>query len=283
MASKLSELTSQAYRQQYNNLKRSANSQDPSLLLQFILNKEAKVSTKTNNLNSIISLMKAGEIDSKGIEELREARDKLQEEVKRAVAKDNLGKYRAKVANIHIEDLDRLLELLYIHRNDDTASKEDYLLFSLMWPQPLRNDLQDITLCSNYKNRSQTNCLYLPKDKSKNGELRINEHKTTSRGGEPIVRPLNKFQTTSARELFADGRTYLFQTRSGQPLSSSGMSNKINALTNKWLKVPLTSTALRKIYYSGKYRKLMNEMRDDAKQLGHSIEVAQSHYLDNKR
>lgn len=282
MSSQVSRYT---YLKQYSNLTKSADSKEPDNLLKYIQNKDVKTSTKANNLNAIISLMKDGIIEDKGIDKLREQRDEYQKEIKEQLKGDNLGKYRDRVDRIHMEHLDSMLSKLFIHHKDDLESAEDWLLFSLMWPHPLRNDLQEISLCTNYRNRGKSNCIYLPKNINRTAELRINEHKTTSRGGDPIVRELSPDQAAIAKHLFADGRQFLFQGRDGKSLSSSAFTHRLANLTKKWLGIPLTSTALRKIFLTGKYRDIKNmihkQQQIDAKKMGQSVHVQNSNYIDN--
>jgi hypothetical protein len=277
-----SEISQKAYEKQYGQLCKAAKSTDPTVLLEHILSKPVKETTKANNLNSIISLVKAGKLPEDGVEELRKARDELHIQIKKNVEADNAGKYRSKVDSVRSNHLNSMLSKLFVHRFDDTQSAEDWLLFSLMWPHPLRNDLQEITLCKNFKSRGKSNCIYIPKKASATGQLLINEHKTTSRGGDPIVKPLDSFQTQIAKQLFADGRTYLFQNKNGQSLSSSGFTNRLSKLTEKWLGIPISSTALRKIFLSNRYSSIKTQMREDAKLMGHSTGMQSSHYIDNK-
>lgn len=274
-----SQTTKDAYIKQYNTLCNAIGSDEPLKLLKYIQTRNTSVRTKTNNLNSIIGLMKSGDIPKSHENELKKARDQYQLEIRQLVAKDNLGKYRTKVESVTIEHLDKMLESLYRHRGDDIQSAENYLLFSLMWPLPMRNDLMEITKCSNIKNKINGNCIYLPKSKNRLAELHINDHKTSTRGGHPIVKTLNSDQTQIARELFADGRTYLFPSNNGRPLSSSGLSNRLGALTKHYLGTPITATALRKIHWTHTYSDLKNQMNKDAKQMGQSSNVGISHYL----
>ena len=271
-----------AYEKQYNQICNAAGSSDPAKLLEFILAKPVKNTTKANNLNSIISLAKAGEITDKGLEPLKEARDKLQLEIKKSVEQDNTGKYRSKVDRVKEHHLNSMLSKLFIARLDDVQSAEDWLLFSLIWPYPLRNDLQEIVLCRNAKEKSKSNCIYLPKKSGSTATLYINEHKTTSRNGEPIVKPLDVHQTEIVKKLFSDGRTYLFNGKNGKSLTTSGFTNRLSRLTEKWLGIPITSTALRKIYLTDRYKGIKEQMKEDAKKMGQSVAVQQSHYVDNK-
>jgi hypothetical protein len=205
----------------------------------------------------------------------------MQAAIRSAVSEDNQGKYREKIDKVHIEDIDSLLSRLKLDRDKSESNLEDYVLLSLMWPAPSRNDLQEIVLCNNYRNRGKTNCIYLPKKAGETGELRISFHKTTSRGGKPIIRKLDADTTDAVRKLFSDGRTYLFGTKNGSPLSSSGFSHKLSNLFDSYLSVKLSSTALRKIYLSGKYRGIKQQMKRDSKLMGHSEKIQASHYIDN--
>jgi len=281
MSDSVAKISKATYLQSYLSMVKRAGTEDALELMNHILNKDGKDTTKANNLNTIIALAKSGDINS-DVTELKSKRDELQKSIRKNSEDDNMGKYREKMERVHIEDIDQLLSRLTVRRNDSSDSLEDYVLLSLMWPAPLRNDLQEISLCTNYRNRGKENCIYLPKNQQKQAELRINEHKTTSRGGKPIVKILNPEQTEAIRKLFSDGRQYLFSNSQGQAMSSASFSNKLSKLFKDALGVPLTSTAMRKIYLSGKYRGIRQRMKADSLRMGHSVKTQQSHYIDNK-
>ena len=281
MSDSVAKISKATYIQSYLSMVKNAGTEDPIDLMNYILNKDAKDTTKANNLNTIIALAKSGDIVAH-VTDLKSKRDELQKSIRKNSLDDNMGKYREKLERVHIEDIDQLLSRLTVRRNDSSDSLEDYVLLSLMWPAPLRNDLQEISLCTNYRNRGKENCIYLPKNQQKQAELRINEHKTTSRGGKPIVKILNDEQTEAIRKLFSDGRQYLFSNSQGQAMSSASFSNKLSKLFKDALGVPLTSTAMRKIYLTGKYRGIRQKMKSDSLRMGHSMKTQQASYIDNR-
>jgi hypothetical protein len=89
--------------------------------------------------------------------------------------------------------------------------------------------------------------------------------------------------TNDIKRLTSDGRKYLFVNIKGDPLSSSSFTHKLNRIFMKRFGVPISSTLIRKIYLTGKYGKVLEEMKDDSKVMGHSLGTQQKIYIRNKK
>jgi hypothetical protein len=88
--------------------------------------------------------------------------------------------------------------------------------------------------------------------------------------------------TADLKKLTGDGRTYLFTDRTGKPYTSSSFTHRLNSVFQKHIGQKLSSTLLRKIYLTDKYKdykKVKSEMESDAKQMGHSVATQQEHYV----
>ena len=69
--------------------------------------------------------------------------------------------------------------------------------------------------------------------------------------------------------------THLLIKKSGVPFKT----RDIQMTLNKILKKKISSTMLRSIYLSGKYKDVMEDMKDDATSMGTSLGVVQSNYI----
>jgi hypothetical protein len=268
------------YLKSYIALLKKANSDNPADILQYINEQPIKDRTKHNYLNSIVSLHKHNPALIKGdITAVKQARDELQREINKSVKEDNITeKQRAIMDKVEWRDIEALQEKLNKDKAESSGALEDYILLCLMNP-PLRNDLQEVRVSRNRRD-CKDNCIYIPAK----GQvvLNIRDHKTTSRGGKPIIRKLDEALGNDIKKLVADGRTHLFVDRQGKPFSSSSFTHKLNKLFSKHLDVPLSSTLLRKIYLTDKYsntKSIQKEMAQDAAQMGHSVATQQNNYV----
>jgi integrase len=276
--------SAELYLKSYIALIKKANTDDPQQLLNYIASQDLKDRTKHNYLNAIVSLHKHNPSLVKGdVAIIKKERDRLQREINKAVKADNItDKQRAVMDKIDWADIEALLEKLKKQKDDSKEALEDYILLALMNP-PLRNDLQEVRV-SHSRQDCKDNCILVPKAKGQT-TLYIRDHKTTSRGGKPIIRKLDEGLARDVKELVADGRSHLFVDRKGQPFTSSAFTHKLNKLFLKHLQQPISSTLLRKLYLTSKYgdvKKRMNAMKADADQMGHSVQTQQTNYVDGE-
>jgi len=266
-------------------LMKKAKTEDAVELMGWIMKQNTKLRTKHNYLNSIVSVdkMKPGFIKG-DISKVKDERDKLQTEINATVKENNItDKQKEVMDNIKWDDVVGLSEKLNEAKGNSPKALEDYLLVALMNP-PLRNDLQEIRVSRNGRD-CKDNCVFVPKNKKGTAKLFIRDHKTTSRGGEAIVRPLSLEITHDIQKLVGDGRSHLFSDRSGKPYTSSSFTHRLNGIFKKHLGYNVSSTLLRKMYLTDKYKdykKVQVEMAEDAKQMGHSVGTQQNHYVGNE-
>jgi hypothetical protein len=177
-------------------------------------------------------------------------------------------------------DIENLIKKLEDNKGESKGALEEHILLELMNP-PMRNDLQEIDIVTKKKD-CDGNCIYIPPKGFVT--LYIKDHKTTSRGGEPIIRELEKTLSDDVRKLVKDGRKFLFVDRSGKGYTSSAFTHYFKRIFQKHLGVAMSSTILRKIYLTskyGSYKKKVKEMEQDAVQMGHSVETQQNNYVDS--
>ena len=270
------------YLSSFINLIKQAGSDDLDDILKYIENKQIKDRTKHNYLNAIVSIHKHNPSLIKGnIEPLKKMRDDLQKKINEAVKNDNItDKQRDAMDKVSWSDIENLFKKLEEKKGESKSAMEEHILLQLMNP-PMRNDLQEIDIVKN-KNKCDGNCIYVP-PKGKI-TLFIKDHKTTSRGGEPIIRVLDKTLSDDIRSLIKDGRKFLFVDRSGKGYTSSAFTHYFKRIFQKHLGVAMSSTILRKIYLSdkyGNYKKKVKEMEEDAVQMGHSVATQQNNYVDS--
>ena len=65
------------------------------------------------------------------------------------------------------------------------------------------------------------------------------------------------------------------------PMSRNAISQLLLKTSKKLMDKNISSTMIRKIYLSSKYGKMKEEMKEDAKMMGHSVATAQKVYTKN--
>lgn len=261
---------------------KEAGTEDLDKVLKFVMDSDKKTRTKHNKLNAIISVAKHSPDTIDGdITAIKKARDKLQKEINDSVNDNNLNERQSAVLDkVTMKDIYDLKDKLESDKDKSGRDLENYVLLSLMIP-PLRNDLQDVKISRGDKPpKGKINTIHVPSS----GEvtLSIKDHKTTSRGGKPIVRTLDNALSDDIRQLVSDKRSHLFINKNGLPLSDSAFSHRFGDMMKKYTGHNITSTILRKIYLSDKYgdvKKKASEMKKDAQDMGHSVETQQKYYV----
>lgn len=266
---------------------KEAGSEDTKKILQHILNKNVKLNTKANLLNAIISVARHQPHLVKNLDDFTIERDKIQKLIKLERDNDNQNEKQRSISDsVKWSDIENVLETLKANKDNSKRDLEDYILLALMIP-PLRNDLQEIKICKNKKELTKLNCIFL---NGNTAVLRINHHKTTSRGGKPIIKEIDEELTDDIRTLISDGRTHLFVNKNGEPFKQSNFTQKIEKLFEKHLHHKIGVTMLRKLYHTAntaedmeKLEELQEKIDKKAKQMGHSIGVIKSNYIDNTK
>lgn len=285
----MTSISQKTYLQNFLYLVRKAGSSDLDKIKKYIEESDKTASTKLNYYNSIISLLKLDPSLIKGDPRpIKEARDSIQQQINIDREKNNITpKQKKAMEGISHDDIIKLINDLKEKKNESTEALENYLMVKLIYDGGvLRNDLMDISLCKKKQDalKYKKNCIYIPTSKSKEATIYIHEYKTSGSQqfqGKPIIRNLDVDTTNDIREMMKDNRKYLFVNRKGEPLSSSSYSTKLGQIFKEKLGIPVSSTILRKIYHTHRYKELMDNMKTDAGNMGHSINTIQKNYIAN--
>jgi site-specific recombinase XerD len=279
-----------SYLQTFLYLVRKCGSSDLEKIKKYIEESNKSDSTKLNYYNSIISLQKLDPTLIKdNLDDIKKARDELQQKITDNRSKNNITpKQKEIINNISNDDIIKLISELNEKKNTNKQALEDYLMLKLLYDGGvLRNDLMSIEITNNKHEATKTdkNLIYLPISNKGLATIYINEFKTSNSPqfkGKPIIRKLDKQTTQDIRNLIEnDNRNYLFINNQGRPLSSASYSTKISKIIKNNLGFPASSTILRKIYHTHKYKNMMDEMKKDGGQMGHSPQIIQSCYIAN--
>ena len=71
----------------------------------------------------------------------------------------------------------------------------------------------------------------------------------------------------------------LFKTSTGKALTRTELSKVLLKFSEKYMGKKISTTLLRKIYLSGKYSNIKDEMEADAKMMGNSVATQQAVYV----
>ena len=283
----LRKITTEQYKKNYDYLVREAGSKDYNDLLKYIMSKQTKLATTLNYLNTIVSLAKNDpDLFTGDIKNLTEKRNDLSDERRKALSEDNLTKRQRDILEkVTLNDVNGMLEKLKEVKDNSTKDLEDYLMLALMLPLPLRNDLQDIKIVDKRTDLKKLNGIWIPKIKNKLAVLRITEHKASDRPGNgPIERELDADLTADVKEFVRRNsvlgkREYLFADKDGNPYSSSAFCHKFQRLFKRHLGVPFSSSTLRKLYWSAENKEIIDDLKQKARGMGHSLQTAMRHYV----
>jgi hypothetical protein len=278
----LSNATKQHYLTTYLNLIKRFGTKNPTKLATSIDASTLKPNTKLSMLNSIIGTKALDSSLVRGdMSRVEAIRNRLDTARKEALVVNNLNENQSSVmSRVSENDLINMVEKMNQVKNESTKNLEDYIVMRLMTQFQPRNDLQEIRIVRNQTDLTKwPNVIYLSARKAPPNKsyILIREHKTGRLG--PIEFKLDDDLTTDIKRLVRDRRNYLFISRNGEPLSTSNFTNWIKAITQKNLGTPLSSTLIRKIYYSNKYSDILEDLTNDAKRHGHSVKVASDHYI----
>lgn len=271
------------YIQTYLSLVKKANSEKLDDIYNHIVNSRVKDTTKLNYLNSIISLKKIDPSLVKGdLTDVSELRDKLNIKLDKARSENNITAGQAPaMEKISIDDLHDFVDELDKKKDESLRALEDYILIAMMVNYPLRNDLQEVKL-TNHKADLKTplNAIFVPK--SGNAILSLKEYKTAKTYGDLNIPMSDKISDAIRKLVKSDTfRKHLFVNKDNKPLTSSAFTHRLNKIFMDKFGVPASSTIIRKIYLSGKYKDVVEEMEKDAKMMGHSISTQQKVYVSN--
>lgn len=270
------------YMSTYKMLKEKSKSDNINDIIEYIKNSDVKITTKRNYLNSIISLDKHGKIKIDDINFIKNYRDGISNFIKNKIDNgENLNEAQeAALEEITPEKINELVEHLENKKNTSDRNFSDYLFIKIILETHLRNDIGNLKITQN-KNGKNENYLYVTRNNPV--ELIINEFKT-SKTYEPIKIVLSDELGNDIKRYLKPFKTrkYLFQNKNGNPLSSSEITQKINKIFKEKFNNNISTTILRKWYLTNKYKNVVNEMKKDAQQMGHSTETQREFYINTQ-
>ena len=250
--------------------------------------------SQRNMYNAIVILLMALNSEKKYdklIETYSELRDELnhkyEDEQKSGVISD---KQKANFVDMgEIEKMiSQLKSMVMPLKKKNTLTKMDistiraWVLFNMLSRIPTRNDASNMMYISQKaykklsdKEKQENNYLV---DERNNMKFIYNVYKTSKKYGENVI-PV-------PADLKPVMRTYikLMDYKIGDnimPMSRNAISQLLLKTSKKLMDKNISSTMIRKIYLSSKYGKMKEEMKEDAKMMGHSVATAQKVYTKN--
>ena len=253
-------------------------------------------STRKAYLNAVIVFLQATNGDDKLIKYYQSPRDDLNESYKEQVA-NNVPTEKEKEKLITLAEWDELIEKLdkqtakFYNKSPNDLTKSEYntMLFLLInclhRHIPLRNDYSNMKIVRTKREANQS----LAKDPEQNvlllsrmfKQIYLVNYKTNATYGtkvipmpDPVVSCVMRFLRVSKNN------KYLISNFKGSPLNTTEYSKFLISNFEKHLGKKIGSSTLRKVYLSGKYGGVLEDMKQDAHNMAHSINT-QKIYIKN--
>lgn len=279
-----SDNTKVQYLKTFLSLIKKCGSEDLDKIYEYIIESKAKPNTRLNYLNTLIGLKKSDPTLITGdLSKFIEMRDKLKTEVEGGRKVSNVSENQKKVLDaVNLQNLEEFAKDLEVNKDRSLRDLENYLLIKMMINYPLRNDLQEVYLTNVKRDLAKDeNILYIPKTRG-NAVLSLKHYKTSKTHGNIEI----TFDTSLTNDLkklakIDPERQYLFQTKDKKPMSSSNFTHRLNTLFKNQFGMPFSSTLIRKIYLTSKYKPVTDEMKTDAQIMGHSLATQRENYIRN--
>ena len=256
--------------------------------------------TIRNTLNAVIVYLLAVDGDEDIIKTYTEKRDELntkyEEEQAKGVISDkqakNFGdpKQTKEELNGMIEKMDE--ELKPIRKKEELSKKEKallqvYTIFNIYMKMPFRNDVSNMDAIKqgafnklSKEERESKNYLVINKNQL---YFVLNNYKTKSKYEELKLDIEDKeLKKILFYYLKRNGEGRLFKSQAGTPLTSNALSQLLLKTSNKYIGKSISTTLLRKLYLS-KYSDVKEEMKKDAKMMGHSVATQQKVYVKKEK
>jgi hypothetical protein len=249
-----------------------------------------KDTTKKNTLNAVIVLVEA---DSIAIKRYTKERDHYNDRYSDLMKAQQKTESQAKNW-VSWDEYLQLVQTLGTHvkslgtapRSDpwswrQLSQYQDYLLALLYSHYPLRNDFGDVrflskTAYNNLGDKDQGNYL-ITEQGGKKMTLVLNEYKTAHKYGQKRI-TLEPAVTKALRKWFQhNDSAYLLRTKAGQPLGSNGITKALGRIGLQHLQRRLGSSLLRHSYLSHKYKDTLDEKKEDADLMMHSVAMQEGY------
>ena len=177
-----------------------------------------------------------------------------------------------------------------IKKKEDLTGKEKqllmiYIIYNIYVRLPMRNDIAGMEAIS----KRQYNKLTEEEKKAKNylvvekGKMMmiLNKYKTSKKYEENKIDVPKDLEKLLRLYIRINGMGKLFTTSTGNELSRNALSQLLLKTSQKYMGKNISTTMLRKIYLSSKYADVKEEMKKDAKIMGHSVATQQKVYVKN--
>lgn len=293
----LKDVSIQRYASNLSKLCKDLNSNDNITLLINVDKIMSYLDTKTPStkkayLNAIIVVLKAKLPKEEVIKIYQKKRDSLNKDYFNEKS-TNLKNDKEDNNMITFKEWDNLIRELDIkisaqglrkktvlNKNEFTLMLQ-YLLVSLYRNYPLRNDfaIMKIYTQSEYNKDNDKQYNYFI-NKNKGCQFILNNYKTNKTYG-TIIMNVDKDTCKIIRQFLkiSPNKKMLIVDHAGNPLSRNRLSKFLITTFQNYLKKPIGSQMLRKSYVSSKYGDVLDDMKDDANVMGHSIGTQQKVYI----
>ncbi len=191
-----------------------------------------------------------------------------------------------------IETIGKEIKDKNIKNKDEMTSKEKqllmiYTILNIYVRLPLRNDVGGGMEAINKRTynkltdeqKKENNYLLVEKSGMK---LILNKYKTSKNYEENIIDVPKDLEKLIRTYIKINGMGVLFKTSTGKPLTRNELSQLLLRTSKKYMNKNISTTMLRKIYLSSKYSDVLDDMKEDAKIMGHSTSTAQNVYIKKK-
>ena len=148
----------------------------------------------------------------------------------------------------------------------------DYVLLRLYQDYPLRNDYHDVKVVTSKASQDDGDNYLV---RSKNAmTLILNEYKTKKAYGKKEIK-LNSGVVSLLKDYLKINKSgwLIIDEKTDEPLSSIGITRRLNRITLDRLGKKIGSNMIRHSYLSDKYADSVEEMKKDSEIMGHSVET----------
>ena len=160
-----------------------------------------------------------------------------------------------------------------------------YIAINIHVNAPLRNDLAFLKVFYYRKMPENLPDNYMVVNKD-NIEIVLNDYKTNKDDKTASISITDKPTITLIKKYIKINGgygEYLLKNNDGTPLSKNGLSHLFLKFSDHYLKKKVSTTLLRKCFYTDKYGHLIEEMEKDATNNLHSLNTAMSVYTKTKK
>tara|TARA_R110000803_G_scaffold59519_2_gene118177 strand:- start:5772 stop:6758 length:987 start_codon:yes stop_codon:yes gene_type:complete len=257
--------------------------------------KELHFTTRRNYMNAIAVYLLATEgKDSELAEKYAEIREGYNQTYQDNQATGVISD-KQKASFVPIEEVNKMIATMAKEIKDrklktkeeitmkDKALIQVYILFSIYTRLPLRNDLAGMEVINkraynklSKEQKQETNYLVINKNTM---FMVLNKYKTSSKYDELKIDIPKDLEKLLRQYIRMNGMGVMFKSGTGKPLTRNALTQLLLKTSQKYMGKSISTTMLRKIYLSSKYADVKDDMANDAKVMGHSVEMGQSVYV----